>query len=69
MDNQMIQNLLGMLLKRNPNIANNPRNKAMIDAIQNGDSAKGEQLANNLCQSYGVSREEALIQAKQYFHI
>lgn len=67
--NQMIQNLLNMLIQRNPNIANNPRNKAMLEAIQNGDSVKGEQLANNLCQSYGVTREQALAQAKQYFHI
>lgn len=67
--NQMVQSLLNMLLKRNPNIANNPMNKAMLDAIQNGDADKGEELANNLCRTYGVTREQAVAQAKQYFHI
>ena len=67
--NQIIQGLINMLIRRNPNIANNPMNKAMLEAVQNGDSAKGEQLANNLCQAYGVTKEQALAQAKQYFHI
>lgn len=41
----------------------NPMKREMINALLTGDRAKGEQLANNILQSYGLSREEALQQA------
>lgn len=53
----------------NPDIANNPRNKELISIIQNGDSIKGEQVANNLCESYGLNKDEALKQAASFFGI
>ena len=68
MSNPMIQFAMNMLAK-NPNIANNPRNAEMFSAIQNGDQAKGEQIARNLCESYGVTPEEAMKQAKSFFGI
>lgn len=58
---QMIQN--------NPNIANNPRAQEMITIIQNGDSQKGQELAQNLCATYGVSPDQAFQQAKRFFNI
>lgn len=57
------------LLSNNPAIANNPRNAEMFNAIKNGDQAKGEQIARNLCESYGVTPEEAIEQAKKHFGI
>lgn len=60
-------NLAMNMIQNNPNVANNPRNKAMIDALRSGDNARGEQIANNLLQTYGVSREEGINQAMQYF--
>lgn len=57
------------LLSKNPQIANNPQAKEMISVIQSGDSQKGQQIAENLCNSYGVSKEEAIDQAKQFFKI
>lgn len=45
------------MIQRNPQIANNPRAQDMIKVIQSGDSARGQQLAENLCQTYGVTDE------------
>lgn len=61
--------LLASLISRNPQIASNPRSKAMLDLITSGDKANGEELADNLCRTYGVTRDEALAQAKQFFGI
>lgn len=57
------------LLKKNPNIANNPQAQNFIDVIQRGDKAKGEEIANNLLQTYGMDKEEAIKQAKNFFLI
>lgn len=66
MPNPLINFAMNMMAK-NPNIANNPRNAEMFQAIQNGDQAKGEEIARNLCKSYGMTEEEALSKAKQFF--
>lgn len=57
------------MLKNNPNIANNPRNQEMISALQSGDENKCKQIAENLCQSYGTTPDEALKKARQFFGI
>lgn len=57
------------LISQNPNIANNPNAQEFIKVIQNGDSARGQQIADNLCQTYGISRDEALKNAKSFFHL
>lgn len=57
------------LLSRNPNIANNPNAQNYISVIRSGDAAKGAEIANNICASYGISKEEALQQARGFFHI
>lgn len=64
--NNIIQWAMGLFAK-NPAIANNPRNAEMFKAIQNGDAKAGEEIAENLCKTYGVSKEEAITQAKQFF--
>lgn len=56
-----------MLLRQNPNIMNNPQAQHMVSIIQNGDSTQGEQIAENLCKTYGISKEDAIQQAKQFF--
>ena len=56
-----------MLLRLNPNIMNNPQAQHMVSIIQNGDSAQGQQIAENLCKTYGISKEDAIQQAKQFF--
>lgn len=67
--NNTINMLLNNLLQNNPNIQQNPQAQNMIDAIKNNDSVKGEQIANNLLQTYGVSKEDALKRAQQFFKL
>lgn len=67
MQNNPMAGLLDQLLQRNPQIQTNPPAKNMISVIQNGDAAKGEEIARNLCQSYGVSPEQAYSMAMQFF--
>lgn len=55
------------LINKNPAIQNNPQAKELIGIIQSGDSARGEQIAMNLCNTYGVTKEQAIDQAKRYF--
>lgn len=43
---QMIQN--------NPQVMNNPMAKQYLEIIQNGDSAKGQEVANNILKTYGM---------------
>ena len=57
------------LLMQNPNVANNPNAQEFIQVIQNGDSVKGEQIAQNLCNTYGMSKEDAIRNAKTFFHL
>lgn len=47
----------------------NPMAQGMLDVIESGDSSKGEQMADNICKSMGVSRDEAIAQARRYFGI
>ena len=57
------------LIAQNPQIASNPNTQRMIQAIQTNDSAKGEQIAKNLCDSYGITPQEAVQQAKRFFNL
>ena len=57
------------LLMQNPKVANNPNAQEFIQVIQNGDSVKGEQIAQNLCNTYGMSKEDAIRNAKTFFHL
>lgn len=64
-----LKNMAMNLLAKNPAIANNPQAQNYLGVIQNGDSARGQQIAENLCQTYGISRDEAIRQAKQFFNL
>ena len=55
------------LISKNPSIANNPQAQNLISVIQNGVSKKGEEIARNLCNTYGVTPEQAFMQAKNFF--
>ena len=48
---------------------NNPNAREMIDVIKSGDANRGQQIARNLCNTYGVKPEDAIAQAKSFFHI
>lgn len=53
---QMINQRLSDAQKQSPQI------RAMIQAIENNDEEAGIKLANNICSSYGMSKEEILNQ-------
>lgn len=57
------------MLANNPNIANNPQAQQWLEVIQSGDSQRGQQLADNICKTYGISREDAIMRAKQFFNL
>lgn len=63
-----IQSMVNMI-RANPAIADNPQMQAYIDVLESGDSKRGEELANNLLETYGMTKEDALAQAKAFFHI
>lgn len=67
--NDFITNFALQVINSNPNIANNPRNKELISIIQNGDAVRGQQIAENLCNTYGVPRNQAVANAKSFFNI
>lgn len=64
-----IQQFAMNLLQNNPNVAKNPQAQEMLKVIQNGDSQRGQMIAENLCKTYGITKEDALTQAKRFFHI
>lgn len=64
--NNPMSTLLNMAMQ-NSNIANNPRAQEMLQVIQSGDAQKGQQIAMNLCKTYGVSKEQAVGMATEYF--
>ena len=66
--NKMIQFAMN-LINRNPQIANNPMAQELIRIIQNGSEQRGETVAENLCKSYGVTKEEALENARKFFGV
>lgn len=55
------------ILLNNPRIVNQPNAADMIQAIQNNDNARGEQLANNILSSMGMTKEQALQLAAKRF--
>lgn len=57
------------MISQMPAVQSSPWAQAGIQAIQNGDTSAGVELANNLCQTYGISKEDALAQAAQYFNL
>lgn len=57
------------MLQRNPQVMNNPQAQGLMEIIQSGDAAKGKQMAENLCKTYGVTPDQALEEARKFFHI
>lgn len=62
-------NFAMQMIQNNPNIANNPQAQHMLEVIQSGNAEEGQKIANNLLQTYGVSKDDALKQAKGFFNL
>lgn len=55
-------------IQQNPNITSNPQAQSYIQIIQFGDQKKGEEIAQNLLKSYGMTKEQGMAQVKRFFH-
>ena len=64
-EEQMLIFARNMIQRNQGNIPNTPWAQAAVNAIMNGDVKAGASIADNLCNTYGVSREDALKQASQ----
>lgn len=58
-----------LLLKRNPKIANSPQGKEFQEILENHDVERGQKMAKNYCNTYGVTPEQGYNQAKNFFGI
>ena len=60
-----VTDLAAQMIRNNPNIQRTPLAQAGINAILSNDAKAGEQLANNILNSMGMTKEEALKIAKE----
>ena len=60
-----ITDMAAQMVRNNPNIQQTPLVQAGIYAILNNDAKAGEQLANNILNSMGMTKEQALQIAQQ----
>lgn len=51
---------LRMFQQLPPDKLHSPQIQAILQAIQNDDHETGQKIASNFCQSYGVTKEQAL---------
>lgn len=56
-------------LKRRPDIANTPQGQEFLNILESGDDARGQQMAQNYCQTYGMSEQDAIQKVRQFFNI
>lgn len=62
-----ITDMATQMIRNNPQVNQSPFAQAGINAILNNDAQAGEQLANNILQSLGMTKEQALEIAKERF--
>lgn len=51
------------------NLPNAPWRDAAINAIMSGDAQAGRQIANNIMQSMGMTKEQMMEQARKQFNL
>lgn len=66
MNNPLIDDMMNRL-RSDPMLSKNPLAQNLFTCLQSGDSKKGEEIAMNLCKTYGLTPEEACKQAMQFF--
>ena len=58
------------MIKQNPNyqkMMNNPNSAELIRILETGDAGAGAKVAQNICDTYGVTREQATQKAMNFF--
>lgn len=61
--------ILMEFLKKNPNVANNPQMQSYIDALNSGDQQRIKELGMNICNSFGVTPDQARTETMRFFGI
>ena len=63
-------NFAQRLVQTNQNyLPNAPWRDAAINAIMSGDAQAGQQIANNIMQSMGMTKEQMMEQARKQFNL
>lgn len=62
-----MQQMLMQQAMSDPRIANNPQAQNILNILKSGDAVAGEQMARNLCQTYGMDPQQGVAQAQQAF--
>lgn len=55
------------LLQKNPDKANSPLGRELMRVIESRDYTKGAKMGENILQTYGVSKEDAISFGKSFF--
>lgn len=63
-----LQEMAINLISNTPRFKNNPTALNYLAIIKDGRSEEGARIAENLCKTYGVSKEDAVSQAKAFFN-
>lgn len=57
------------MIQSNPAVASTPLGQQALQIFQSGDSTKGAEMANNIMNSYGLSKEQAMKDISQTLNI
>ncbi len=57
------------MLQNNPAVAASPLGQQAMQIFQNGDTAKGQEMASNILNSYGLTKEQAMKDISQKLNI
>lgn len=67
--NNPFKTITNAILQRAPEIKSNSQAMGYLDVISSGDSKRGAEVADNLCKTYGMTREQMLSEAMKFFGI
>lgn len=60
-----LTDMAAQMIRNNPNIQQSPFAQAGMNAILNNDAKAGEQLADNILKSVGMTKEQAMELARK----
>ena len=60
-----LTDMANQIARNNPNVQQVPWAQAGINAILNNDAKAGEQLANNILNAMGMTKEQAMEMARK----
>lgn len=67
MPNMSIEQLALGILQQRPDVANTPQGQQFMQILQSGDKEAGMQMAMNICNSYGMTPQQGVMQAIKFF--